>query len=444
MPRITPICPSKPVRATGNLEELRYGISLLTPMFGGGVEAGEPDPRMPFRATAIRGQLQFWWRATVGANFRDVADLREKHAAVWGNTGKASKVVVIVEDAVASEPRPCAKYVSKGVDRNGRKRWALRWLEGFGTAGLPYALFPFAGKSPGAGSDVPQESPAVFLQNGRFTLRVIFPGSLRDEVHAAIRAWVNFGGMGARTRRGCGSVYCKDLAPTNPAEVAALVKELLPNPPEHTREWPTLGGPLLVGNESDAITAWSAAVGALQEFRQGEGFARNRGVPDDQGKVRPGRSRWPEPETIRQITGRRTPRHHRLNGIPDDAFPRAELGLPIIFHFKDDRYGDPPDTTLYPLVGNNKRERMASPLIIKAMGLSNGTAVPVILRLRTPQLEAAQLADAGDDRPRGQEWLRGERLASYPNSPMAGTPNGSALDAFINFIQDEDVWGVLG
>ena len=36
-----------------------YRIKLLTPLFGGGVEAGKPDPTLPIRGTSIRGQLQF-------------------------------------------------------------------------------------------------------------------------------------------------------------------------------------------------------------------------------------------------------------------------------------------------------------------------------------------------------------------------------------------------
>ncbi len=431
MPRMIPTCPERPSRPTGGYAELAYEISLLTPMFGGGVEAGEPDPLMPFRATAIRGQLQFWWRATAGATCADVADLLAKHSAVWGNTGKGSPVKVIVDRTQAVALRPCGTY-----GRNQGGRWEIRWDPCLTDQGIPYALFPFAGKPPRGNQGTPAEWPAKFLPSGRFTLRVICPNHLREGVQTAVRAWVNFGGMGARTRRGCGSVYCDALAPKNIAEAAGLVNTLLPNPPHGMPEWPTLGGPLLVGNnESDAITAWASAIGALQKFRQGVGFARN---PGQDG--RPGRSRWPEPETIRNITSRRMARHQRMEDIPNDALPRAELGLPIIFHFKD---GDPADTTLYPLVGGEKKcDRMASPLIIKALGLASGNAVPIVLRLRTPQLKKVRLEDERRTPLRHSADLRGERLACYRKSPMAGTRSGSALDAFIDFIRDGDVWGV--
>jgi len=39
-----------------------FSVELITPLYGGGVEAAVPDLEMPIRATAIRGQLRFWWR----------------------------------------------------------------------------------------------------------------------------------------------------------------------------------------------------------------------------------------------------------------------------------------------------------------------------------------------------------------------------------------------
>ena len=66
MPKEIPDCCSKkpnPAPEAGR----SYEIELITPIFGGGVEPRVNDPSFPIRTTAIRGQLQFWWRATVGA-----------------------------------------------------------------------------------------------------------------------------------------------------------------------------------------------------------------------------------------------------------------------------------------------------------------------------------------------------------------------------------------
>ena len=43
-------------------ETVTVRCELITPMYGGGVRPGEVDTEMPVRASAVRGQLRFWWR----------------------------------------------------------------------------------------------------------------------------------------------------------------------------------------------------------------------------------------------------------------------------------------------------------------------------------------------------------------------------------------------
>ena len=43
-------------------ETVTVRCRLITPMHGGGVRPGEVDMEMPIRASAVRGQLRFWWR----------------------------------------------------------------------------------------------------------------------------------------------------------------------------------------------------------------------------------------------------------------------------------------------------------------------------------------------------------------------------------------------
>src|SRR5258708_28841769 len=111
MPKDIPPCPDLDKVPRGQPGGAKpYRIELITPLFGGGVEAGENAPMMPIRGTSIRGQLQFWWRATRGAACKSVEELRQRHRNVWGATESASPVVVEVADVQASEPTPCAEY----------------------------------------------------------------------------------------------------------------------------------------------------------------------------------------------------------------------------------------------------------------------------------------------------------------------------------------------
>ena len=92
-----------------------YEIELITPLFGGGVSTRVNDPSFPIRPTSIRGQLQFWWRATAGAQYATRQELRAAQSAVWGDTTQASRVQVRVENVQATEPEPCARYETDAI-----------------------------------------------------------------------------------------------------------------------------------------------------------------------------------------------------------------------------------------------------------------------------------------------------------------------------------------
>lgn len=409
-----------------------YDIELITPMFGGGVETRVNDPSFPIRPTAIRGQLQFWWRATVGAQYEKLDDLRKAQSALWGDTTQASRVQVRVDMiGEPSEPKVCAviKPNRKGKDQ-------VFWEPPFRDNALPYALFPFQGKPAN-----PKVEPASCIHKAAFRLTVITHRDIdfAKQVEPALWAWVNFGGLGSRTRRGCGAILCKELAPRDHTHLAEQLKAFaLQRSPVH--EWPTIAELVLHGTvdpADDPIRVWNRLIRLFRCFRQGVGFARNPN-PGQQAN-RPGRSRYPEPEAIRRVTGQRSSQHARLAHLPDDAFPRAELGLPIVFHFQGQ--GEPtPDPILYPSNSTDGKppERMASPLILKPVALADGKAIPLILRLRTPPLSGVDLRRGDTSLPLPPSTvIRDSRLSTYPDSPLAGSPNGSALDAFLTFARAE-------
>lgn len=64
-----PKCTDAPALTGSDSNNIELTVQLVTPMFGGGVVAREVDESHPIRETSIRGQLQFWWRATAGAKY---------------------------------------------------------------------------------------------------------------------------------------------------------------------------------------------------------------------------------------------------------------------------------------------------------------------------------------------------------------------------------------
>jgi CRISPR-associated protein Cmr1 len=113
----------------------------------------------------------------------------------------------------------------------------------------------------------------------------------------------------------------------------------------------------------------------------------------------------------------------------DPAFPRARLGLPIVFHFKDGQ--DPKQLELYP--EGEESTRMASPVILRPLAVGKSSmALPMIVRLHAQGPRALKLSDASLGPFSGSQFFFRPDLATYPNSPMAGrSRKGSALVAFL-------------
>lgn len=440
-------CPEPPklAGAPGRVRRT-YTVHVVTPIFGGGSLPGVND-RLLIRGPSIRGQLRFWWRATRGARFATVGELRTEEGKIWGTTDDPSPVTVRVT----------------GIRRTWQGRWAEYRRRPDGKLGsLPspvnqsypkYALFPFNGKANTRTGQIEQEPATVAI--GSFLLELEWPADWRyaRDVEAAVWAWANFGGLGARTRRGCGSLYCRELAP-DPACAGNAAKlhewytnrckqyEISLNEP--ARPWPTLPDHIYVRVRSQqaetAAEAWSVAVDTLRCFRQGDDLGRNGPAP---GANHSGRSRWPEVDSLRRLTRRSDPLHRQSITTPENAFPRAEFGLPIIFHFKNGAPGgpEPGDCTLGP---DRDDGRMASPLVLKALAYDEKHAVPLIMRLKTQPLRAAKLLtgiNAGGPVPRevqlDERAIRRLDLTRYSKSPLAGrTETGSALEAFIHYAKE--------
>ncbi|WP_246585367.1 type III-B CRISPR module RAMP protein Cmr1 [Thiorhodospira sibirica] len=364
----------------------QYHCKLVTPMYGGGVNAAEVDEKMPIRASGIRGQLRFWWRIVAGP-FASPEAMFEREAAIWGGVGAASPSASQVAVRVKAKPVQAGQLSAKSQIQ-----------------GLPaYGLI----LDPGA-------DPMLLKPGYAFELAVRCASSLTsqqyEEVQTALRWWASFGGAGARTRRGFGAVQISALKPVTPEEVAKY------------------GGRLcVVPSSSNEINAWETSVKKLQRFRQGPNLGRNPG----QGN-RPGRSRWPEPDTIRRQTHRHA-RNHAPEHPVDGVYPRAWFGLPIIFHFMG--AGEPSDSTLIP---DDERDRMASPLILRPYW-SGQKWHPAALLLPGWERRAAELRVGFGTGPFRRAWptdpAQRQRLAQQIK-PMAGRGD-DPLTAFMDFFEKD-------
>ena len=323
---------------------------LITPLYGGGVQAATVDDTMPIRVSALRGQLRFWWRLLAAHKWR-LPDCRRAEFQLWGGMGSddaevsASLVFLRVRDVRDIHKVPYTDYAD---NRN---------------APLAYVFFP-------ADNDKDSDVSHDVLREGlHFTLQLRFAAAAsetqRQQVTEALRWWANFGGLGARNRRGTGAVQVEQ-ADSLPSLLNPVTKQ----------EAKQAGCDLVLRNTcANPLAAWEHAITRLRDFRQKAGLGRNA------GKTKPaGRSRWPEADAVRRLSGRYAAMHAPEHPA-GNVFPRGMFGMPIIFHFVGK--GEPDDHQLLP----QGKERLPSPLILRPYHCGNDQWAPAALLLPHDHLQ---------------------------------------------------------
>lgn len=468
LPEISP-----PRQARDHLrQEVVLALQAITPIIGGGVEASEPDVVDVVRVPAIRGQLRRWWRTLYHEARESVDTLYRREAELWGGVdlpvhqeneprARRSRVVVSAQITDPGKVEPAGWHDSRGGWVKAFPRWSIG-------AKLGYALFPLqVDKEERAAHRGSGGLPTRAVRTGlRFRLRLEVTGT-EDEAKAdenlrqvlgALWAWVHFGGLGARTRRGFGALEV--VAPlelrTSAESVGRSWLPLFHSPdPGAARGWSEqaaqLGafqpGPLtslrmMVGAEQPNVgRAHEELVDLLRIFRQGGNVGR------DPGDRRPGRSRWPEAHLLRVLRDPDAryahppdPEIKRLVLDRQVGTPRAAFGLPLQFQFKDpaDQYAN---ARLLPLAGS----RRPSPLLLRPYKGRTGYYPAVVLLDHTPpqpvrvqfgnHTDEKAAAGQGAEKSTLQVAARSVEGARPPIAKFLHQADGNAVEAFLLWLE---------
>lgn len=364
---------------------------LITPLFGGGVKAGEADPITVIRGASVRGQLRFWWRATRGGQFDgDLDAMRKAEQAIWGSAAKKgdentgpSKVQVVVTVEKGQEGKGDSPFEVK-EDRKPRPR--------DDSQAHPYVAFPL---------QPPQETAKAGMQTREvrigitFTLLISYPKNNQEDVQSALWAWETFGGIGGRTRRGFGALeLIEHSIDGQRQQILSLpneqvISETQNNLRKFVGKWPD-GVPHLTPdvrlviyprNASSGEQAWKNLVEKYRKFRQFDARVdKKTGNPKNQGL-----SLWPEANVLR-VHMKKTPKFPQTtsNHHLAEKFPRAAFGLPILYHLPHD--GKKTFTLQGGKIPNSDKsyERLASRLILKPLACANGQYVGLAAVLVAP------------------------------------------------------------
>ena len=480
--RLLETIPDPPTKPNSKPEsEHCYPIKVITALVGGGARSKQLDPVSVVRPQSVRGHLRFWWRLTAGASLS--VNMRTAEAAIFGNTKQQSvlKIRITTEQSKLENSQDIGKW----KQHNGKRKFHLD------DAVPSYAAFPFR-------QEAENQTPITkVLTSVQFKLHLNF-GKLGDEqqkqVITALKCWVNFGGIGSRTRRGFGALECEALMFNDEKSLKDLVNQYFCDHKLSTE----------AENSPDA--AWQYAIQRLQMFRQVfDENEKSRNYVDNNPQAPPsvyvgiGRktksnskspsySYWPEAPLVRRIVNQLRPLPHcfhddghhpvmdravllQLTPAEDDrakkgasaeeddsakkgAFPRALFGLPIEFWMKCQQWdrteprGQRPHRNLngrqeqhsikpklVPAMGGKPLDRFASPLILRPIKIG-GQYHALALVLKHDKHPDGVILQNGDNKIKfAWQSVSDTQSLRYDTSPLkvGKAPNPDALSAFLDY-----------
>ncbi len=182
--------------------EIEATYRVTTPMFCGGANQQAAELRLP----SFKGVLRFWWRALAWSRLQgDLTAIKSEEDAIFGSAdGGQARVSMRLDTACRPETIPVDEILTI-PSRKGKVGEGARYL-GYGV------MHAFDSRKRGdkAGQLTRACLRAPFSFAVRMRGRNLNPAELRSLRHALIALGV-FGGMGAKSRKGYGSLVMESL-----------------------------------------------------------------------------------------------------------------------------------------------------------------------------------------------------------------------------------------
>jgi CRISPR-associated protein Cmr1 len=364
-------------------------LETVTPLFLGGADPrGEPE----LRVASFRGALRFWLRALLGGMIGDknLDALHQAEAAVLGSTETgASPVVVRIQNLSGGAPIPFSAIGS------GKQALAYLFFATRGTQNEPER------KAIPAGSSFELE---LSLRTGTQDRDAL------PKAYAALWLLTHLGGLGARSRRGAGSLQVTRVQGNAP-NLALPSLEIRASTPKQ------LQTELQEGlSKLRKSTGGTASVGCPSRFDVLHPDVCKVWVVDKEF------SSWEEAldaigQRMQQFRSRRAPDYQNVKNAVQgkhltQPIERAAFGLPIVFYYRSLKGAKG-------TLEGERHDRRASPLFIHVTRLSNRKYALVLTFFQAQFLE------------------EGEKVELKRQGPPAyvGTPDMSLINDFIQEVR---------
>lgn len=430
-------------------------LKLTTPAFLGGADQ---QSQAEWRAASVRGQLRWWFRAIAGAvHGGDLRAVRRLETAAFGATSRRAPLKVEIE----GNPSPHRSYQRKPWQaRRFANQLAELWGENTPSADTLERL-----RIKNADREEVPSDPIDYLayrpiDRGRLTRSFLEPGTRvkvklvwrpgrgaqGEQVEALLRlafwAWLHLGGIGARSRKGFGSLCCEEIDDSLPfldrslllgdsafAKGLAEIASRVPNADSAgLPEWSYFSPQTKVYVAVESHASWKEAL--LHGGAWLMAFRRRYGSPHDDRVHRgmPLRGRdyaWAEHA---QPSNHKSPPSCE---IPD----RAGFGLPLPIFFSQKEYGPTkyrPTKKVDVAAGGHVGARRASPLLLHVEREGSSEHRLVLTHLPAalaPQGGPLSLFVEVEVEERGRRWKEKQLVGSAPPTPQQ-------LGIVSHFLQD--------
>jgi CRISPR-associated protein Cmr1 len=396
---------------------VRLELETITPVYGGGTTAGEPDLLLPFRPRAVKNSLRHWWwllNRHKPEYKDDSAKLYQDMCAIWGGASdkegdsQRAKIRVRVDVSPVTEDK-VMPYMPFRIVTNKKTQllklqttvdaphfyalWMLKpketklsdlhaklqaMKEERGGNALSPANKGFAerlAKIPGLFADSVMPVRQILLPGLAWTLYLDMAQSLTKnqklQARDSLQAWLMLGGIGARSTRGLGRSKIKSVK----SETTAF--QSLSDIWNSDFSWfeQAFGDRHVVRSDlktTEPNAAWESALRLYKNFRQ----ARQQNEDGHRMKQSYGHLA----NSLRKLTGSEghaLPDH--LKSSNDHPMPEVMFGTPIVYQFitKKGAKQEPSDGEVRLSDGHTTFDRYTSPLWVSCVHLGDHRFAPV-------------------------------------------------------------------
>jgi CRISPR-associated protein Cmr1 len=386
------------------VQSIQIELETITPLFLSGADQHVAELRAP----AFRGALRYWLRALLGGQrgFEDIARVFEVESSAFGSPNSGSPIGL----RVAGRPE------------------TQHWYPPASLRGIQYLLFSIRQRDPRTRQEIIRPSIPAGTPFSLIIQRVGQQVSIEALQHALGALWLlcNLGGLGARSRRGVGSLAVRSgpIVYATQEEQRAVVKDALARVPSLHDAAAT---PL------DLQTSLHKGLSALQpDYRSIADLPEFDILHPNWSRIivinprRPWR-RWDEAleavgQTFKNFRFQLADDHKRVGSALRSRTPeletveRAAFGLPIVFFYRGAGQSS---------LEGEEHDRRASPLHIHIARLANGTYTVVLTCFKSMLLPI-------DEKTQQPEQMKLPQLDRRPPTIRVQQPDLEILDEFLN------------